>query len=313
MLLAAPASAQLPGSALPASAEASGQKPGSVLVYNLYSSGATTTANHETRFSVSNSSTSTAAKLRLFLVDGATGAVADTFLCLAATQTSTFLASTLAPGTTGYAVALAVDGDGCPLAHNALIGDESVKLPTGHTATMNAIAVAALYTGTLAGCTSSSTSAVLAFDGVSYNRLPRVLSADRLRSPADGNSTELVLNRIGGNLGVGVPPLGAAEGTLFDSSGTPFPFAFTGGSAQFLSVLSNTFPLTDPVFADVLPAGEVGWMKVMATAENPILGALLNFNSNATTSATAFTGGHNLRVLSLGSTSVTMPVAVPSC
>lgn len=311
-IASAQAWAQSASIAFPAASEASGQRPGSILIYNLYSSGASD-PNHDTRVSLTNSSATTPTIVHVSFVAGSNGATADTFLCLAANQTRTFRASEFDPAVTGYIVAVAVDSNGCPAAHNHLLGDASVKLPTGHTATMNAIGVAAQFSGTLAGCTNSSTTATLNFDGTSYNQLPRVLGVDRLRSPQDGNSTQLVVNRIGGDLGSSLSAIGAAQGILYNQAGSSFPFSFNGSGPQFRSTLNDSFPVTTPVYSSALPAGKVGWMKLHTTADSAIVGAVVNFNANSPTASTAFTGGHNLRALSLGTTSLSMPVQVPGC
>jgi hypothetical protein len=58
-------------------------------------------------------------------------------ICLTANQTTTFLASEQDPGTTGYHLAIAVDGvNGCPINFNFLIGDEYIKLESGHFANL---------------------------------------------------------------------------------------------------------------------------------------------------------------------------------
>src|SRR5262245_37243078 len=171
-----------PGLLYPPTSEVSDQKAGSVLFYNFYTSGAAGGNAQNSRINITNTSTTSAAFVHLFFVDGASCSVADSFICLTANQTASFLASDVDPGVSGYIVAVASDGlAGCPVAFNFLIGDEYVKLSTGHQANLGAEAFAALYNGVLPGCDFNSTSASLNFNGVvglGYNRAPRVLALD---------------------------------------------------------------------------------------------------------------------------------------
>ena len=81
--------------------------------------------------------------LHLFWIDGNTCTISDNFICLTANQTASVLASDLDPGTRGYLIAVAVDGDtGCPIEFNHLIGDAYVKLASGHQANLPAESIA---------------------------------------------------------------------------------------------------------------------------------------------------------------------------
>src|SRR5262249_49379666 len=156
-----------PGLLYPPTSEVSDQKAGSVLFYNFYTSGATSGNAQNSRINITNTSSTSAAFVHLFFVDGANCSVADSFICLTTNQTSSFLASDVDPGVSGYIVAVASDGTtGCPVAFNFLIGDEYVKLSTGHQANLGAEAFAALYNGTLPGCDETSVAAALNFNGV---------------------------------------------------------------------------------------------------------------------------------------------------
>lgn len=311
-LCVVPARGADPGTVYPPSSEVSDHKPGSILFYNFYTSSASSNTQN-TQFSLTNTSTVSATFVHLFLV-AENGPPADFFVCLAATATKSFLASDVDPGISGYMVAVAVDGVvGCPLSFNFLSGEATIKLTTGHQASLGAEAFAALYTGSYPGCDANSVTAILNFDGVSYNRAPRMLAVDKLRSRADGNDTLLVLNRFAGNLQIGAATLGGIAGILYDDEAVPFTFFFIG-SSQFRSSLSNTFPATSPNFESVIPAGRQGWMKLYSANDIGILGAVLNFNANAGVSANAFNGGRNLRKLTFTtSATYTMPVFPPDC
>jgi hypothetical protein len=66
-----------PGLAYPASAEVSDQKAGSILFYNIYSSSPGKPCHDEYSFNVTNTSSSSAAFVHLFFVEGTTCSVAD--------------------------------------------------------------------------------------------------------------------------------------------------------------------------------------------------------------------------------------------
>ncbi len=309
-----------PGLLYPPTSEASDQKAGSILFYNLYSSGATSGNIENTRINITNTSVTSAAFVHLYFVSAGCS-VADSYICLTANQTASFLTSDVDPGVKGYIVAVAVDGVlGCPVAFNHLIGDEYIKLASGHAANLGAIAFSALYNGILPGCDANSVTAVIPFDGVvgsGYNRAPAVLALDNVSSRADGNDTMVIINRAGGNLGIGAFTLGTLFGLLYDDAENVLSFSITGG-CQLMSSLSNNFPRTTPRFETFIPAGRSGWAKIYnQTGLIGILGASINKNDNAGASAGAFNGGHNLHHLTLAAFNNTngyiVPVFPPSC
>ena len=306
-----------PGLLYPPESEASDQKAGSILFYNTYTSGATSGNAENTRINITNTSVTSAAFVHLYFVaEGC--AVADSYICLTATQTASFLASDVDPGVRGYIVAIAVDGViGCPVAFNWLIGDEYIKAATGHAANLGAVAFSALYNGRLPGCDGNSVTAVIRFNGVvgaGYNCAPAVLALDNLGSRADGNDTVIVINRVGGNLGIGASTLGSLFGLLYDDAENVLSFSVVGG-CQLRGALNNNFPRTTPRFETFIPAGRTGWLKIHnQTGAIGILGAAINFNANAASSAGAFNGGHNLHHLTLNCTAeYVVPVFPPSC
>jgi hypothetical protein len=301
-----------PGTPYPASAEVSDQKAGAVLVYPYYTSSSSSPNSQNTRINITQTDAAAVA-VHLFFVSNS--GVADSFICLASKQTASFVASDIDPNVSGYLLAVAVDVNGCPVGNNTLIGDASVKLASGHSSSLNAYAVAALFSGTLAGCTAQSGTANVNLDGTAYNRAPRTVAIDKIRSRADGNDTLLVLNRLGGNLATStLPAIGALSGSVFDGAGTAYPFTENIATTQFRSSLSNTFPVTVPPFNSVIPAGITGWMKMAGDTDIGLLGAVLNFNANAAASAGAFNGGHGLRTLTVTpAASYVIPVFPPNC
>ena len=284
---------------------------GSALIYNVYTS-STDPAKQNTRINVTNSHPRLPAFVHLFFVaEGCS--VADSYVCLTANQTTSFLASDLDPGTTGYLVAVAVDARGCPTDFNYLLGDEYVKFASGHAANLTAEAFAALAGG-LPACDGNSVTAQLDFDGTSYSRLPAVLAASNVGSRADGNDTLLIVNRIGGNLGIGASTLGTLFGVFYDDAENALSFSVSG-NCQLRNSISNNFPRTTPRFESFIPAGRTGWLKLSNQAGTVgITGATINFNANATAAAGAFNQGHNLHALTLNTTnSFVIPVFPPSC
>ena len=301
-----------PGAIFPAASEASDQKAGSVLVYNIYTSN-TDPTKQNTRINMTNVHPTRPAFVHLFFVAEGCG-IADSYVCLTANQTTSFLASDLDPGTTGYLVAVAVDGvRGCPTSFNYLIGDEYVKFASGHAANLGAIAFAQIAGG-LPLCDGNSVTATLNFDGVSYNRTPAALALDNVGSRADGNDTLLIVNRIGGNLGTGAASLGTLFGILYDDAENALSFSITGG-CQFRSSITNNTPRTTPRFETFIPAGRTGWLRIYnQTGAVGMTGAAINFNANSASSAGAFNQGHNLHHLTLNNQmNYVIPVFPPSC
>jgi hypothetical protein len=233
------------------------------------------------------------------------------FICLTPNQTAGFTASDVDPGVSGYLVAIASDAlTGCPVKQNTLIGDEYVKLASGHTASLGAEAIAAL---TDVPCTASAETATINFDGLSYNRLPRVLAADNIPSQADGNSTLLVINRIGGDLGIGAGFIGPLFGLLYNDAETPFSFSVMISRCHFRLSISSLRILGGGING-AIPSGRSGWLKFWRTSDGALLGAVLNANPGTATAAAAFAGGRNLHKLTLTEAGFyTIPVFPPSC
>lgn len=309
------ATAQQPGVPLPSGSETSDQKHGSVLIFSYFTSSASSPGSANTRFSLTNTNPAETAFVHLFFVDGSNGSVMNFDACLSAGQTFYFLATDIDPGVTGYLLAVATDQTGCPVGFNYLTGQAAVKTASGHRGSFNAEAVAALFTGRLPTWTTGAPTAALTFDGNVYNRLPRALSLDTIRSPGNNNRTLLILTRIGGNLSSGsVPAIGAVSGQLYDTSGSGHDFSFTHNRLQLAGELTDAFPVVTPALSAVIPAGSTGWMTLSAEADAGLLGLMINLNQNAATSASAFNGGHPLHKLTLAaSESVTIPVSSPGC
>lgn len=305
-----------PGVAFQASSEISDSKAGSVLIYNIYTSNPTVPAIQNTRINITNVNPGQDIAVHLFFVDGDSCSVADSFLCLTRNQTTSFNTADFDPGTTGFVIAIAVDSiTGCPTNFNFLIGDEYVKFASGHTANLQAEAISAV-SGTGMVCDETSPIATLNFDGISYNRLPRALALDDIPSRADGNDTLLIVNRIGGNLGLGTSTLGTIFGIVYNDTENSSSFNLTG-NCQLRGSLSSNFPRTVPRLDQFIPAGKSGWMRLYAfgnDGDKGITGAVINFNPNTATSAVAYSSGRNLHKLTLDTNnSFVIPVFPPPC
>lgn len=298
-----------PGFGFPPTSEAGDQRAGSILIYNIYSSEASAPSRTNSRINITNISPYCVG-IRLFFVDGSTCSVADSTLSLTGNQTASFLASDLDPGVTGYIVAVAASSrTGLPINFNALIGDEYVKLASGHSANLGAEAFPAIAADPIDE-DESVPIATIKFDGEHYSRVPRVLSLSNIPDRASGNDSLLVLNRLGGNLATGASGIGNIFGLLYDDAENVFSFTFNSPTCQFRSSLSNNFPRTAPRFENIIPAGRSGWMKLFGASDVGLLGAIINANSQSGLTANAFNGGRNLHRISLltNTTNLLFPV-----
>src|SRR5205823_5190808 len=149
-----------------------------------------------------------------------------------------------------------------------------------------------------------------------YTRVPQVLAVDNLPSLTDGNNSLLVINRLSSgaaaNGAFAASTLGSMTGVLFDDADGSHGFSFTGG-VQLRSTISDSFPRTAMHVSSIIPSGHTGWLKFSSPNNNAVLGALLNYNPNTASSASAFKSGHNLRYLTLASTAtMAIPVYAPT-
>ena len=205
------------------------------------------------------------------------------------------------------------DNTGLPRAFNELIGDEYVKFSSGHAANLAAESIAASMMFP-AGLDATNTTATLRFDGMNYNRLPRVLAASNIGSTADSNSTMMIIDRVGGNFTTSGALIGNITGLLWDDAENQYSFTANLSSCQYRKVLDNSFPRTFTPFNRVLPAGRTGWMKFWAVNDSALFGAQINFNPTTNANSGAFNQGHNLHHLTLTDTAtIVIPLFIPSC
>jgi hypothetical protein len=159
-------------------------------------------------------------------------------------------------------------------------------------------------------CDGNSTAAVLSFDGVFYNQIPRVLADDSIPSRLDGNDTKLIVNRIGGNLVTGASTLGTLFAVIYDDAENTFSTSFSGSCHLEVSLGANNLPRVVGGWNALIPAGHTGWMKFWSTSDVGILGSAINLNAGAS----GFNGGHNLHKLTLSATNnYVVPVFPPAC
>jgi hypothetical protein len=286
----------------------------SVLIYPVYTSSASDPNVSNTRVTLTNTHQTEPVAVHLFFVDGTSCSVSDSYLCLTQNQTSGFLLSDIDPGTTGYLIAVAVNSrTGCPINFNYLIGEAAVKFDTGHWAQLPAECSVAII-GDPAQCNANQNTATLNFNADRYSSLPRAVAVDSLGSRLDGNDPLLVLARIGGNLSTSADRLGPLFGLLYDDAERGVSFSFNPGTCQLRARLDNNFPRTTPRYEQLIPAGRTGWMRLWASGDEAIVGAVLNRNPAARTTSGAFEGGHPLHTLTLtNSASLTIPVFPPTC
>jgi hypothetical protein len=313
LLVSSAAYAADPGLLYPAASEVSDQKAGSILFYNTYTSSASAPAAENTRINITNTSSTSAAFVHLFFVEGSSCGVADTFICFTTNQTASFTTSDADPGTRGYIVVIAVNPfDGIPATFNFLIGDEYVKYASGHAANLGAEAISKLTDHNVVS-TDGSLAAIF-FDGLllagSYNRVPRVLADDSIPSRLDGNDTKLIVNRVGGNLVTGAATLGTLFAVIYDDAENTFSTSFSGNCHLELSLGANNLPRVIGGWNALIPAGHTGWMKFWSTSDIGILGSAINFNA----AASGFNGGHNLHKLTLSAgANYVVPIFPASC
>ena len=287
---------------------------GSILIYNLTTSSIVQPERQDTRINLTNIHPNRSVSVHLFWVDGETGQVADSIICLTGNQTLSMLASDVDPGVTGFLVAIAVDGQtGMPIGFNYLLGDELVKLETGHEADLRAEAVRARESPAPA-IPHGPVEAELLFDGVHYQQLPRTLAVSSLPSLEAGNQTMLIVNRLGGDFSTQVDPLGSIYGMAYDDQGVAYGFCARKATGQFITPLGAGFPRTGLRIDDIIPADRTGWMKIWATDDSPILGAVLNYHPDTVSNAGGFSQGRLLhRLTSTGLTRWVVPLFPPGC
>ncbi|MEY4166189.1 MAG: hypothetical protein RIR52_13, partial [Acidobacteriota bacterium] len=158
-------------------------------------------------------------------------------------------------------------------------------------------------------CLPSAVETTIRLDGSQYSLLGRTLAVDSILSPANGDRTMLVIDGIGGNLTSESPSLGQMNGLLFNDTEQGFSFTVTE-KVQMAQVLNSNYPRLTPRFPAIIPAGRSGWMKIWSV-RNDI--ALTGMRITSNLNPASFGDGINLHKLTVGPTSLTIPIIAPSC
>lgn len=157
-----------------------------MLVAPFYTSNASNTTAENTRFSITNTRTSTT-YVHLFFIEGSSCAPADAILSLTSRQTIIFLVSDFDPGTKGWLIAFEIDPDTfLASGNNSLTGNVAFKTASGHSGGYNMIGFRALNS-------VPDTDGTLKFDDVNFEKWPDNLILPEFPSNLDNNSNRLVL------------------------------------------------------------------------------------------------------------------------
>lgn len=260
------------------------QQTGSTLIYNYYTSDRNASHSQNTVITVTNTNTTASTLVRLFYVNGDTGAVKTNSFCLRAGGVWWAYMGNEDAGVTGYIIAVAIDSRGNPRTFDWLMGTAAITLSSGHHATLPAVAWRP-QTG--------------------RGELPSQLTVDMVPSPQDGQFPLVVVNRINGRFINQVEALGTLIGAVSNghlSSGriTELPFTVSSNGPQWRAFLDNSFPTRGRTLSDMLYSGEMASMTISPEGARigtgaRISGAILYFSPNKGVVPGAFTGGNNLR------------------
>lgn len=299
------------GQAEQTSSRLSSETPGSVLVYNIYTSQASDPSLQNTRITITNTNLNTSVIVRFWFIEGASGGVSVIHdECLPQKGTKSFLASDLDIGITGYMIASAINSDGVPIRFNFLVGDEYVKLSSGHSGNLPAQACSAFY-----GSTNSTNplDGKLVFDGsTGYSLLPKIVAAANIPHPFNSGIAKLILNSLNGDvpLNGSVSALGQLSLVTYDEDGTTLKSVLrTWGAQQIESLTVNTYFGSTSV--------PTAWLRVSKslTCATGFTGAVICDNGGI--GLVQIPGGHNLQFIEPACqsmpTSLTLPTPPAMC
>lgn len=272
-------------------------KPGSVLFFNRYTSSASNPAAEDTQINITNTNQSLSIDVHLFLVDGSSCSVADSYVSLTGSQTTYFLASDFDPGVKGYIVAVATAG-GLPVQHDFLLGVAYIRESDGRFTDLPAVTLKKKLAGTVTD--PGDGSAVITFDGGaganSYDKLPGTVAISAFNSQTT-DSTIFAVYSPANDLRTGENPTVSIFGLMFNQLEASRSLTFrancyTTFTLKSLRVLSG--------IDNFIPRGSNGWLKMSSTSR-PLLGMTHS-------KGPVFNGGRNLSVLTLYPTfSITVP------
>ncbi|MCI0662712.1 MAG: hypothetical protein L0220_16725 [Acidobacteria bacterium] len=260
-------------------------KPGSVLFFNRYSSNPSNPQQGDTQINITNINQNSDITLHLFLVDGSTCSVADSFVSLTANQTTSFLTSDFDPGIQGYIVAVAISG-GAPTQFNFLIGDEYIREGDDRVANFGAVSIAKLTPGDVTP--NGDGTASLIFNGVEYERLPASVGLSSFNSQTTDN-TQVSIYVPSSNLLVGAPSGTSIFTLVYDD--TERVLSTTARVICYTTFQLSSLRLAGGNINNFVPTGRTGWIR-FSGGSRPLLGVSIQ-------SGPVFTGGHNLHALTL--------------
>jgi hypothetical protein len=108
------------------------------------------------------------------------------------------------------------------------------------------------------------------------------VAASSFGSAANGLSTMLIIDRLGGSFLGSASTIGEIAGNLYNDEEKVFSFEFSSTRRQFLGVLSDSFPRTTPPLSGIVSFGRSGWLKLWPAADGAIVGSVLSLQSPAT-------------------------------
>jgi len=290
-LLSATALAQYPVG----NSHLSDMKPGSILFYNRYTSSPSNPQQSDTQINITNVSQTLSADVHLFLVDGSSCSIADSFMGLTPNQTASFLVSDFDPGVQGYIVAVATSGF-APVRQNTLIGTEFIRETDGSQGFLQAIAIARRSPDDVVP--NGDGTASLIFNDAEYERLPNVLALATFNSQTT-DTTSLAIYSPSADLIIGSVVSTSVFSLLYNDVEVPLSSSFTISCYRF-ATLTALFNRGGGI-NNHIPAGRTGWIRFTSSGR-PILGSVIG-------KGPVFTGAHNLHALSLLST---YTISVPS-
>lgn len=287
---------------LPSHAQAipNDQKAGSVLVFPYYTSRAATQT--DTRLSISNVGPRTT-YFHIFLIDGSSCQPADLFLCFTPNASVALKASEYDPEMTGWFLGVAVNLQGIPIQNNALIGN--AFLTEGEY--VNNYNAEAFWARDAGLATVDIWTATLNFNGIGYDQIPNQLEAE-IQSPLDAPNQKLVTVGLSGDLTGGQISGATQVGPGLVYNGNEVPFAsfslFLNGNCQAFGTVSTTNPRVPFGMARLIPAGQVGTMKIGVGAA---VGLLFTSRSGK------WNGIRPLHKLAFTNSTLTIPLFPPVC
>ena len=302
----------------------SDMKQGSMLFYNIYTS-TVGDASQNTRLNITNTHPTKSVNVHFFFARSIDCTIADTYVCLTANQTFSFLASEYDPGETGFIFGVATDDAGCPINFNYLIGDLYTKSYFGTTsyfqANLGAVAFAAqnIWDGANYVAWAPFTRALLfnndmlcaiafgLYHDVTnptichalYDKVPCQLAVDNIQSEADGNTTLLILHSMQGKPEQ-AGSIGTLLGQVFDDNEKGYSFQTSQTGCIWTKVINKSLIRVPTGIDKVISKGHTGWMYFQSpnggTTGVPDLG-LLGATIVSSNKVETFNGGHNLHYL----------------